>query len=53
MLRVAVIMEGGACQGRYSRIIHSRDIEVITMVHPQQSLFLKRLLHHQAAPNLT
>jgi hypothetical protein len=23
------------------------------MVHPQQSLFLKRLLHHQAAPNLT
>jgi hypothetical protein len=50
--RVVVIMEGVACQGRYNRDINSKDQEIFRMVHPQQSVFLRRLPQHQAAPNL-
>jgi hypothetical protein len=52
VLRIAVIMESDVCQEKHSRVIHSKDNEIIGMVHPQQSLFLKQLLHCQATLNL-
>jgi hypothetical protein len=53
MLKVVEIKEGDACQGRCSTVIYNKEREIIRMVHPQQSMILKWLLHHQAALYLT
>jgi hypothetical protein len=54
MLTIAVIIEGNTYQGRYNinSVIHSKDRDIIGMVHPQQSMVLKWLPHQQAGLNL-
>jgi hypothetical protein len=36
LLRAEILMEGNAHQGKQKRVIHSKDQEIIRMVHLQQ-----------------
>jgi hypothetical protein len=40
-------MGGEVCQETYNRVIHSKDQEIIKMVYPQKSMFLRQLQQHQ------